>query len=262
MRAAKQGVRAWLISRAPVAYWNYRRFRRGDEEPELRLLACLCSGGGTLIDVGANFGMYTARLVGLGKRCVAFEPIPRFAKMLGSGFGERLEVEAAALSDVSGGVVTLRLPHLYTGYATIETRNGLSTRKGDRIDEVEVPRRTLDSYEYQDVSFIKVDVEGHEEHVLRGAESTLKNCRPNLVVEVEDRHNPGVVDRLTEYLSGLDFSLYVVLDAKLVSLSGFDLAKHQQEVSAELYARNVIAIPKEQQDSLQPKLERAAAAAD
>lgn len=255
-RARNQRVREWLITRAPKMYWSYRNWRRGDEEPELCMLPTLCAKRAgskdptVVVDVGANYGMYTHRLVALGERAVAFEPIPAFAQMLRKGFGDALTVHATALSDTHGGEVELRLPHLYTGYATIEQKNELSTRQEGRIDVVSVPRATLDSFDLQGVVFMKIDVEGHEEAVLRGAEDLLSRCHPNLIIEVEDRHNAGCVGRILEFLSSLDYLVLTVFEGKLRRLPEFDLEKNQRDYPPERYARNIVCIPKDGSDAL------------
>lgn len=243
IRALKQRMRGWLVGHAPLAYWNYRHWRRGDEEREMCLLPVLCADDRAAVDVGANYGMYSSRLVGLAQRCIAFEPIPAFATMLQDGFGSRLEVHPVALSDTHGGEVELRLPHLFTGYATIEKNNSLDTRDQDRIDLVRVPKATLDSFDLQDVGFMKIDVEGHEGAVLRGARETLKLCSPCILIEVEERHNAGSVLRVLDVVGDLDYATYVIFDGKLCALPEFDLVENQATESLDTYARNMICVP-------------------
>ncbi len=42
---------------------------------------------------------------------------------------------------------------------------------------------TLDSFELKDVDFIKIDTEGYELYVVKGAEETIKRCKPTMIVE-------------------------------------------------------------------------------
>lgn len=261
IRALKQRTRGWLVGHVPLVYWNYRRWRRGDEEREMCLLPVLCAADRTAVDVGANYGMYSSRLVPLASKCIAFEPIPAFAKMLQRGFGARLKVHSVALSDTHGGEVELRLPHLFTGYATIECNNALSTRSEGRIDIVTVPRATLDSFELQDVGFIKIDVEGHEEAVLLGARETLARCLPCLLIEVEERHNEGSVGRVLDVVSELDYATFVIFDGKLRSIPEFDLVNNQRTESPQTYARNVICVPKARVEAVEKQLVAALEAA-
>lgn len=254
IRALKQRMRGWLVGHAPGAYWNYRHWRRGDEEREMCLLPVLVDADRAAVDVGANYGMYSCRLVTLAKRSVAFEPIPAFAKMLQSGFGSRLKVHAVALSDTHGGEVELRLPRLFTGYATIEENNSLETRDQNSIELVRVPRATLDSFDLQDVGFVKIDVEGHEEAVLLGARETLKRCSPCVLIEVEERHNAGSVERVLSFVRDLDYAAYVIFDGTLRSLPEFDLVENQTTESPEVYARNMICVPKSRAEVLSKQM--------
>jgi len=51
-------------------------------------------------------------------------------------------------------------------------------------DVVEVDCRTIDSYNFQDVDAIKIDVEGSELFVIEGAKDTINRCRPAVQVEI------------------------------------------------------------------------------
>ena len=230
-------------------YWGFRRWRRGDEELELTLLPLLCSRERISVDIGANFGMWTVRMLPLSRRCIAFEPIPAFARMLARGFGSGLEVHAVALSDHSG-TAELRIPHLYTGYSTIDAANRLESRQAGVIDCLKVDVARLDDYGFADVGFVKIDVEGHEEAVLRGCESTLDRTRPNVIVEVEERHNPGSVGRVVTWMRERGFAASSIVGGVAKDLAHFDLAEHQRTTSVESYARNIVFVPDERRADL------------
>jgi FkbM family methyltransferase len=238
-----------LISVAPRVYWGFRQWRRGDEELELKLLPLLCSRERTSVDIGANFGMWTVRMAALSHKCIAFEPIPALGRMLARGFGRLVEVHGAALSD-RRGTAKLRIPDLDTGYSTLDPANVLRTHEGRSVVEVEVHVATLDDFGLTNVGFVKIDVEGHEEAVLRGATETIARCRPNLIIEVEDRHNAGSVARVVAWMGERGYSAFVVLDGVLLDLSRFDLSAHQATTPTNRYARNVVFIPDERRVEL------------
>ena len=75
-----------------------------------------------------------------------------------------------------------------TASAPVEAENTLN---GASVDEIEVPRITLDSLGQDAVGFIKIDVEGHEVDVLAGAREILRRDRPAILVEAEERHRQG-----------------------------------------------------------------------
>ena len=82
-----------------------------------------------------------------------------------------------------------------------------SLRKLDVAAEtVQVPLATLDSFELADVGFLKIDVEGHEEPLLHGAEETLRRNSATVYIEIEERHNPGGIARIMTWLAELGYT--------------------------------------------------------
>jgi hypothetical protein len=67
-----------------------------------------------------------------------------------------------------------------------------------------VPIRTLDSYEFDNVGLIKIDVEGFEEKVLRGGVKTIARCKPILYIE-DDR--PELSGSLRKFITELGYSI-------------------------------------------------------
>ena len=136
------------------------------------------------MDIGANHGLYSYALNRLGLSVEAFEPQPWCVRTIRAWAGERVNVHQVGLSDVEG-TLALRMPVVdgtrFTGYATFGAVEGES-------EVIEVPVRRLDDFGFTAVSFVKVDVEGHEARVLRGGEQTIAACRPTLLVEIEQRH--------------------------------------------------------------------------
>jgi FkbM family methyltransferase len=63
-----------------------------------------------------------------------------------------------------------------------EWRTRISKTRSRQLQQVQV--RTLDSYQFSDVDFIKIDVEGYEKFVLEGAQQTIQNNRPILQLEI------------------------------------------------------------------------------
>lgn len=249
----RQATRRAIINVAPRLYWGFRHWRRGDEEFELKLLPLLCSATQTSVDVGANFGMYTVRMASLSRQCIAFEPIPAFARMLARGFGKCLTVHQIALSD-RAGTASLRVPDLHTGYATIDAANRLTSRSASSIEELEVRLARLDDFDLEDVGFMKIDVEGHEEAVLRGSAATLARCRPNLIVEVEERHNRGSIGRVVSWMAEQGYAGFGIVDGAIEDLAQYDLAVHQAEIGTERYTRNIIFVPNERQAQIHDTL--------
>ena len=114
----------------------------------------------------------------------------------------------------------------------------------ERVVEI----RTLDSYDFPDVSMIKIDVEGHEEAVVAGAAETIRRCRPSLIIESEDRHNPGAPRRLADSISRLDYLVLFLKGGKLLDfreLRDEDMDPENMGRGEREYINNFLFIPAE-----------------
>jgi FkbM family methyltransferase len=158
---------------------------------------------------------------------LAFEPLPSMQEHLRAHFGRRLQLYPVALSDTDGQVV-IRLPTGNPSWATIDPRNALDLAGDIPIDVMTVPTRRLDGYGFAGVGFIKIDVEGHEERVLRGGVETLRENRPALLVEVEERHNAGSIRRVTALLAELGYDGFFLDEEKMRPICDFDASRDQR----------------------------------
>lgn len=146
------------------------------------VLEAALAPGDVFADVGANVGLYTlwaARIVGPGGRVHSFEPVPRAAAVLArnaevNGFTQ-VEVNACAVG-AETGTVELHLMALHTGRSS---RYALP--EGERI---EVPLVTLDAHlaGRPTPRLVKIDVEGMEFEVFRGARELLRRADAPLLV--------------------------------------------------------------------------------
>jgi hypothetical protein len=83
---------------------------------------------------------------------------------------------------------------------------------------VDVPIKTLDKLGYTNIGFINIDVEGHEPAVLRGGLSLLKACGPNLLLEMEVRHNPSIFEEVWQLLDPLGYRMQACTQAGLLTV--------------------------------------------
>jgi FkbM family methyltransferase len=239
----RESLRRGLIQLRPELYWRYYEWRRGLPEPELAVLPALCRRDALSLDIGANLGLYTCALLECSSGCVAFEPLPAMARLLRRSFRrarDRFRLEQVALSDAVGKA-ELRAPRGTLGNSTIEPENllrGPGNASGVTVHEVET--RCLDDYALENVAFIKIDVEGHEERVLRGGRKTLERHRPSLVVEIEERHKPGSVAAVRGLLGELGYEGFFLDEGRLRPFDELDLGAHQDERVPERYIRNFI----------------------
>jgi len=205
---------------AAIAGRLYPRF-----EPELARLSELCpSGCRTAVDVGGWYGPWTRRLSARARQVVTIEPVPHLARLLASTTPGHVRVVRAAASD-SPGTARLWLPSGDAG------DRGVSSliRRDIHGRALEVPCVTLDGLNLRDVDFIKIDVDGNEPAVLRGATELLTRDRPALFIELEARIQP--IEPVLSLLSGLGYDGWVLPGATWLPLRDFDLVAHQARTS-------------------------------
>jgi uncharacterized protein YjiS (DUF1127 family) len=82
--------------------------------------------------------------------------------------------------------------------------------------------KRLDDLQLDDIGLVKIDVEGHELAVVRGAVDTLKRNRPTIVVEAEERHHANAVSDITELLAKLGYRGYFCLGSERRPIAEFD----------------------------------------
>ena len=130
--------------------------------------------GGKIIDVGANLGLYSiaASQTLPYSEFILFEPVSTVAEYATSNLSKcniKHTLNCTALSN-------------YIGEGHFATSQMHQTNKFNSVGQ-DVKVATLDSYNYSEVSFIKIDVEGHELEVLEGALTTIKVNKPVVLLE-------------------------------------------------------------------------------
>lgn len=154
---------------------------------------------GTVIDAGANIGMFSCCAAARGCRVYAFEPTASAREYLRKNAGlyreGMIEIESCALSDHCGK------EFFSVNDAGEGTKNRLSRQPeaGSHLEEAAVI--TIDAYAEQKigkVDFIKADIEGAERKMLMGAQKTLKESAP--VLSLCTYHLPDDREVLTELI--------------------------------------------------------------
>lgn len=147
--------------------------------------------GRAMLDIGGNIGttsVYAIRLFGAA-RTIVFEPVPDNVRLLrqnllANGVADQVAVFSVALSD-EDGKAHLELSHNNSGDHRVRTTgsNGECDAAGyfreDDREVIRVPTRRLDGLvhagdvQLDDVALVWIDVQGHEAHVLEGAQTVL-----------------------------------------------------------------------------------------
>jgi FkbM family methyltransferase len=227
---AKALIREGLKHMLPAPlFWRFLAWRAGYFDLELLLIHYLCDKTKVSIDIGASIGSYTVHLLNHSRKCYAFEPrrdsAAYLVERLGARSNPRLCVEAVALSDHTGDA-QLKVLVNDTGRSSIEKENPVE-RLGE-VDVLTVPTRRLDDYDaIEPVGCIKIDVEGHEDAVLRGAKRILLRDHPSLIIEIEERHKCRSVSTVKDFLGELGYKGFFFRGNRLNPIESFRVEKHQ-----------------------------------
>lgn len=208
---------------------------------ERRLLEQLAQPGMTVVEVGANIGGFT---LALARRCApgplyAFEPQQRVFQILCANL---------ALNDIGNVIALPEACGEAEGQATIPPLDyggafnfgGVSLRPdAEGIPGQRVRVRPLDGLQLPACHLLKVDVEGFEPQVLRGARETIMRCRPVLYVENDRQANQGEVISL---MASMNYRLYWHLPP-LFERGNFKGDPHN--VFPGIVSLNVLGLPRE-----------------
>jgi len=159
-------------------------YRLGYESWLCALLDWLVPDNGVFIDAGSNwgyFGLYLSSRPKFAGQIYSFEPFPEtFADLISvvtqAGVGDGIRCLQVALSNQTG-FANMKIPNGFeSGLAQISGDGGVSVRisKLDELPEIANSPR---------LDFVKIDVEGSELDVLKGAAETIQAHQPMIVVE-------------------------------------------------------------------------------
>jgi FkbM family methyltransferase len=174
----------WIVGSGPASCWLGI-----NEVSKRRLFSRIVRPGSTVFDIGAHVGSYTlqaARLCGSGGHIIAFEPAPENLAFLRRHVElnrlSNVRVIAAAMSDSDGAAGFQCTPERVTSHLAA---NGSITVECYRVDTL------IERNDVPVPDCIKIDVEGAEAAVLRGAIGLLQTHRP-IVFLATHGHEPEV----------------------------------------------------------------------
>ena len=144
------------------------------------------------IDVGGHVGLWSFNLSHKFKHVDTFEPVQAHRDCFSKNVlatRSNVTLHPCALGSVEGSV------SMFT-----EKSSSGDTRVGGEGD---IPMKTLDSFNLNDVDLIKIDCEGYELFVIKGGVDTIRRCRPTIIVEQKPGHGEAYGLSDTEAVSFL-----------------------------------------------------------
>jgi FkbM family methyltransferase len=214
-----------LIDSKIYYHGDYERFSLG----WVRQSVC---PGMICFDIGANIGYYTlhlSRIVGNTGRVFAFEPttwaFQKLQRNLSLNDPENITIERLALSDSEEFEKPLEGFAFQASWPIDKSSQG-NVSSGDTANFTTLDRYIKDN-DIESLDFVKIDVDGYEEKVLKGGKSTIERFRPYILIEVCPHALSIVgasVGNLLKHLEELEYSfMFVEEPQKPLKIEEIDL---------------------------------------
>ncbi len=173
---------------------NWKTLSISEFDAELLLLEFFLNKNSVFFDIGTNKGEYAyyAEKLMNPKNIYLFEPEKKLNKQLNAIFND-CQVNNLALSD-SKGTHQFKIPVINGVIDNCLSSLEVDTKEDNETEAIiyEVKTDTLDNFIKEKniiPDLIKIDVEGHELSVLKGAENFIFKHHPTLIIEIEQRHH-------------------------------------------------------------------------
>ena len=183
-----QSINDFVLSLALDAkgFKNYGNFKKTGESNFINLIKNEIN---LSLDIGANIGQYTKLLLEkTNSNIVSFEPLPEAfneLKKIELKFSKRLKVFNLAIGENSNNLDLFYENQKSEKASLIQNLEKLSFIKDNNKNKISVEVRNLDSFDDffkdQKIDFIKIDTEGFEYEVLKGAQKILETHKPKFI---------------------------------------------------------------------------------
>lgn len=168
--------------------------KRETIEPEINLLNSIVKDGDIVLDIGANVGVYTvvmAKIIGDSGLVIAFEPFPIIASMNLRNVLENdlnnVRLRVSCVSDFNGNQDFWMKNNKPNSFTLLETPgSSCFNSKVTSIDTI------FHEEGIGKIDFIKIDAEGVENKIIRGAQNVIQKCSPIFLVEATITNNTEI----------------------------------------------------------------------
>ena len=197
-----------------------KRAIKEKEEPEIEILKELIIKDTDTIDVGVYRGVHSYEMSKYSNKVHAFEPNPVIYKDLENyllKIKSNIKLYNYALSNVEG-IKNLKIPlrnskinkdnyeeYYKMGLASIHESNTFSAYETFQVKSIKLDNINIDNK----ISLIKIDVEGHELEVINGGIELINKYKPNLIIEIEERHSKRKVMETINTISEIGYKVFV-----------------------------------------------------
>ena len=210
---------------------------------DIKFLKYLINRNLNSLDVGAYKGVYTYFISKYSKNVYAFEPNPKSYKILKRTVDKNVKVLPYALSDKSS-YDFLKIPKGKKGYSN-QGGSIRNVKLDKNYGKLKVETKKIDDLGLKNIGFIKIDAEGVEIKVLKGAKKLIKKCRPTLLIEIEERYISEPIEKTLKKILNLGYRGFALIGEILTPLKFFDGNKnHRIDYGPNFHANAFIFISK------------------
>ena len=195
----------------------------------------------TALDIGANRGIVSYFMSRRFAKVHSFEPNADLGVFLKKVLPPNCTLHQCALSYEMG-----------ESELALAMESGIAIHGRGKILEAPEPSQsyavqkikleTLDSQGLKNIGFIKIDVEGHEEKVIRGGLNTLRESKPVLIVEIEKRHAGKPAGETIALIESLGYNGYFFENGQRHPVSEF--RESMQDPDYPYYINDFLFLPK------------------
>lgn len=188
------------------------------EENILDIIVKYTRNNSSFIDIGANIGCHCIglkqKIPNYNVNIIAFEPQPYIFDIL--KYNMELNCDKCHYYNLGLSNETKTIYMEMPDYDTCKNPGGFGLDlDGNDTSKTSIEIVTLDSFKFENISLIKIDVEGLENQVLMGAYETIKRCKPVMIIEIlggtpienADDHNRNYILHTIHHIETLGYSV-------------------------------------------------------
>jgi len=196
------------------------------DESEIELVKDFIKPKTDSIDVGVYRGVYSYEMSKYSQFVHSFEPNPIIFNDLNKNLtklSKKIKLYNCALSN-QNKLMDLKVPirnsqfgkknyeeYYEMGKATIHIENNFQN-----FEKFEINTKKLDEIDFKNqISFIKIDVEGHEKEVIEGGLNIIQEFKPKLLVEIEKKYTGINVSTTINYINSLGYNSFIYINNSL-----------------------------------------------
>ena len=210
---------------------------------DIKFLRYLINRNLNSLDVGAYKGVYTYFISKYSRTVYAFEPNPKSYKILKRTVDKNVKVLPYALSDKSS-YNFLKIPKGKKGYSN-QGGSIRNVKLDKNYGKLKIETKKIDDLKLKNIGFIKIDAEGVELKVLKGAKKLIKKYKPNLLIEIEERYISEPIEKSLQKILNMGYRGFALIGEILTPLKFFDGDKnHRIDYGPKFHANAFIFVAK------------------